>query len=218
MKRFAWLAVLAVLLLGGALAVGAKGKGPAPEHGRGAIVAEVLGMDPEAFRQAVREKGLRALLEEKGMDLKTFRSALIDAREKRLEEAYAAGKIPEARYALLKKRLAAERALLARPSWEELVAKAGGDLKALKAELKAERKAEIEKLYALGLISPVQKGKMLANLDRWVEGVLRRPAGAFPGRGGLGRPRGRHARPGFGPRPGFKGPMGPRPAKRGPRR
>ena len=207
MKRKALLAVLAVMTLAGAFAVGAKGAGPGPKAMRGTIAAQVLGMDPEAFRVAVQEKGLRALLEEKGMDLKTFREALLKARAERLEAAYAAGKIPKARYERLKRRLEAERARLAAPSLGDLLAKAGADLAAFKAELKAERKAEIEKLYELGLISLVQKGRMLANLDRWADRVLKAPAlrscrhgGKKPG---MHPHRGRHARrggPGFGPR------------------
>ena len=200
MKRKALFAALAVMTLAGAFAVGAKGTASGPKAMRGAIVAQVLGMDPEAFRAAVRQKGLRALLEEKGMDLKTFREALLKARAERLEAAYAAGKIPKARYELLKRRLEAERARLAAPSLGDLLAKAGTDLAAFKAELKAERKAEIEKLYELGLISSVQKGRMLANLDRWAEAVLKAPA-VGPRHHGGKKPgmhprRGRHGRGG----------------------
>ncbi len=158
-------------------APGLRGEGPRLER-----MAETLGMRPEALKQALRQGGLPALLAKKGWSPKAFQERLLDRALRRLEEAYAAGRISKLRYQALKARLEARRRALAAPTLAELVQKSGGDLAKLKEALVAVWRSEIEARYRLGLLSPREKGRLLAGLERRAERFLSAPVSARPGR------------------------------------
>ncbi|ADR37573.1 hypothetical protein [Oceanithermus profundus] len=195
--------VMAVgLALGLALAVGpaaAPGAGapakrpvgPAAELQGGArleALAEVLGKSAEELRAAYRQGGLRALIEASGMEPLEFQRKVLEVQLERLEEAYRAGKLPELRYESLKARLQARKLALEGPTLAELVARSGGDVGVLKAQLRALEEARIDQLLELGVISAQQAERLRANLDVRVERMLNRPAGLNPA-AGFGAPQ-----------------------------
>lgn len=208
-----------VAALGLALAVGPGAKAGRPADAPGfsprlAALAQVLGKDEAELRAALRRGGLRALVEASGMEPLELRRKVLEVQLERLEEAYRAGKLPELRYASLKARLQARKLALEGPTLAELVARSGGDVEVLKAQLRALEEARIDRLLELGVISAQQAERLRANLDARVLRMLNRPAGLNPGtpqrpgdRGhGLQKPRRPHgpqerpAQPGAGPR------------------
>ncbi|WP_287372567.1 hypothetical protein [Oceanithermus sp.] len=205
MKRSWWKAgtVMAVgLALGLALAVGpaaapganAPAKrpgGPAAElqgSARLEALAEVLGKSVEELRAAYRQGGLRALIEASGMEPLELQRKVLEAQLERLDEAYRAGKLPELRYESLKARLQARKLALEGPTLAELVARSGGDVEVLKAQLRALEEARIDQLLELGVISGQQAERLRAKIDARVERMLNRPAGLNPA-AGFGAPQ-----------------------------
>ncbi len=176
------LTVALVAALGLAMAVGPATKGSRPAGGtdfspRLAALAQVLGKDEAQLRAQLRRGGLRALVEESGLDPLELQRKLLEVQLAQLDAAYREGRLSQLRYESLKARLQARKLALAGPSLAELVARSGGDVEILKAQLRALEEARIGQLLELGVISEQQAELMKANLDTRVERMLTRPAG-----------------------------------------